>query len=94
VKSAYQELHHSEDSAPTQTRREREREHCLKNDHFQNTHHKQLKNENLRGYRLGTVSGKTIWQNNLAKQFATGGLNQVKGCTCPYRFSYEQTSTS
>jgi hypothetical protein len=41
--------------------------------------------------------GITALERSVEKHFATGGLNQVLGCTnitCPKKFSYQQTSTS
>jgi hypothetical protein len=49
-------------------RREEKRAYVYNNDQFKMWHDKQR--ENLRDYRLGTVSGKTI--------FSTWGLNQKK----------------
>ncbi len=71
MKYAYQELPHSEDTAfPHSQEKEKE---GIFNNHFQNRHHKQLTKLRTRGV--------TALERSVAKQFATGGLNQVRGCT-------------
>jgi hypothetical protein len=91
VTYAYQEMPHSEDTAsPHRQDKERKGESMV----YKMTISKQTpqtinKNENLRGYRLGTVSGKTICHWGFKP-----GSRMHQPHTCPYRFSYQQTSTS
>ncbi len=90
MKYAYHEWPHAANTAsPHSQEEERKREHGLLNDQFQIRHHTQSsKNENLWGCRLGTVNGKTICHWGFKP-----GSRVHQHHTCPYRFSYQQTST-
>jgi hypothetical protein len=63
----------SRHSLPTQPKSRKEKRAWLCNDQFQNRRHKQLTQVRTRG--------ATALERSVAKQFATGGLNQVLGCT-------------
>jgi hypothetical protein len=78
----------SRHSLPTQPKSREEKTAWLYNYQFQNRRHKQ-QSENPRGYRLGTVSGKTNCHWGLKPD---SRVHQPH--TCPNRFSYEQTNTS
>jgi hypothetical protein len=74
VKYAYQESPHSENTAsPRSEKEEREREHVYIRILISKGHHKQLTKKR--------TLGVTALERSVAKQFATGGLNQVLGCT-------------
>jgi hypothetical protein len=74
VKYAYQESPHSENTAsPRNEKEERQREHVYIRIFISKGHHKQLtKKRTLR---------VTAMERSVAKQFATGDLNQVLECT-------------
>jgi hypothetical protein len=81
---------HTQKTQPPHTakrKRKREKESIFKkNDHFQNRHHKQLTKLRTRGV--------IALERSMAKQFTTGGLNQVLGCTNlthPYRLNEKET---
>ncbi len=72
VRYAYQEWPHPADTAsPHSQKVERRRQHGY--NQFQNRRHKQLTKVRTRGV--------TALERSVAKQIATGGLNQVLGCT-------------
>ncbi len=74
MKYAYQESPHSENTAsPRSEKEEREREHVYIRILISKGHHKQLTKKR--------TLGVTALERSVAKQFATGGLNQVLGCT-------------
>jgi hypothetical protein len=74
VKYAYQELPHSENTAsPRSEKEEREREHVHIRILISKRNHKQLTKKR--------TLGVTALERSVAKQFVTGGLNQVLGCT-------------
>jgi hypothetical protein len=74
----------SRHTLPKQPKSREEKRAWLYHNQFQKWRHKQ--STNVRNRRV-TDLGLSV-----AKQLATGGLNQVLGC--PNRFSYQQTSTS
>jgi hypothetical protein len=59
----------------TQPKGREEKRAWLYNNPFQNRRHKQFTKVRTRGV--------TEFERSVAKQFATGGLNQVSGCTNP-----------
>ncbi len=63
----------SRHSLPTQPKSREEKTAWLYNNQFQNRRHKQLTKVRTRGV--------TALERSVAKQIATGGLNQVLGCT-------------
>ncbi len=63
----------SRHSLPTQPKSREEKTAWLYNNQFQNRRHKQ-------STKVGT-RGVTALERSVAKQIATGGLNQVLGCT-------------
>ena len=72
VRYAYQEWPHPANTAsPHSQKVERRRQHGY--NQFQNRRHKQLTKVRTRGV--------TALERSVAKQIATGGLNQVLGCT-------------
>ncbi len=87
----YQEWPHSElKASPCSGKVERKREHVFIRISISNKTPQTINEKgNPWGSRLGTVSGKTIchWR------FKPGDRVQQPH-TCPYRFSYQQTSTS
>jgi hypothetical protein len=61
VKYAYQESSHSENTASPHSKKEEGKKACVyKNSNFKRTPQTIREKENPWGYRLGTVSGKTI----------------------------------
>jgi hypothetical protein len=73
VKYAYQAWQHPAYTASPHSQKVEEKRAWFYNNQFQNRCHKQLTNVRTRG-----VTALDRW---VAKQFATGGLNQVLGCT-------------
>jgi hypothetical protein len=64
---------HTQKTQPPHEKEEREREHVYIRILISKGHHKQL--------RKKRTLGVTALERSVAKQFATGGLNQVLGCT-------------
>ncbi len=74
VKYAYQKWPHpAETASPHSQKRREDKRAWLYNNQFQNRRHKQLTKVRTRGV--------TALERSVAKQIATGGLNQVLGCT-------------
>ena len=78
-------------SLPTQRKRREGKRACVynNNNNFKRTPQTINEKENPWGYRLGTVSGKTICHWGFKP-----GSRVHQPHTCPNRFSYEQTSTT